>query len=70
MEKFGPVKYAVLCKSIIHKTTEEGYEPTQHSQNKGTGFVQFKTQDAADQLIALSSKVEESMDEERRNARL
>lgn len=39
MEKFGPVHYAVLCKS-----NNEG----DASAHKGTGFVQFKSQEIAD----------------------
>jgi RNA recognition motif-containing protein len=66
MEKFGPVKYAVLCKSINHSA--DGGESV--SSNKGTGFVQYKNQASADQLIELSRKVEETMDDERRNSRL
>jgi len=52
MEKFGPVKYAVLCKSAIKPKDDEAEgEAIDNKQalsaNKGTGFVQFKNQDAA-----------------------
>jgi hypothetical protein len=47
MEKFGPVKYAVLCKSALKGKDGEGEETIDNEQaiaaNKGTGFVQFKT---------------------------
>lgn len=56
MEKFGKVKYAVLCKS------ETGH--------KGTGFVRFIDNDVANQLLDLSIKVESQLDEERKNSRL
>ena len=39
MEKFGPVKYAVLCKA--------GDSESKEGANKGTGFVQFMTQESA-----------------------
>jgi RNA recognition motif-containing protein len=40
------------------------------STHKGTGFVKFKTKEPAAQLLELSRKVEEHLDEERRNHRL
>jgi hypothetical protein len=39
MKKFGPLKYAVLCKA---KETAEG-----EVAHKGTGFVQFKDEATA-----------------------
>ena len=66
MEKFGPIKYAVLCKV----PGSQKNEVTGEEANKGTGFVQFKTQEGAHQLIDLSEKVEKEMDDERRNSRL
>ena len=53
MSRFGPVKYAVLCKP---KQLEGGEDSaaTLQSAHKGTGFVQFKDPLAADKLIELS----------------
>ena len=38
MEKFGPLKYAVLCKARELQASAEDLETLQHS-HKGTGFV-------------------------------
>ena len=69
MEKFGAVKYAILVKSHNHTKDAEGNSESL-PVNKGTGFVQFKNQESADQAIELSEKVESTMDDERRNDRL
>mmetsp|Transcript_10326 Transcript_10326/g.15816 ORF Transcript_10326/g.15816 Transcript_10326/m.15816 type:complete len:430 (-) Transcript_10326:231-1520(-) len=61
MQKFGPVKYAVLCKANFESET---------APHKGTGFVRFQSKEIADQLVELSVKVEHQMDEERKNSRL
>ena len=42
MDKFGPVKYALLCKVPGSEKGENG-----ELANKGTGFVQFKDQESA-----------------------
>lgn len=60
MKKFGEVKYAVLCKSPV----EDG------PPHKGTGFVRFKDDKSAVELLELSKKVEETMDSERKSDRL
>lgn len=40
MSKFGPLKYAVLCKTNGLKKDEEGQEdPEAKTAHKGTGFV-------------------------------
>lgn len=69
MQKFGEVKYAVLCKQDTVNTEVEDLEgaPPGH---RGTGFVQFKNREAAVQLLELSKKVEEHLDKERKNFRL
>lgn len=46
MEKFGPVKYAVLCKQKEIEGADSG-DKTKNDENaikahRGTGFVQFK----------------------------
>lgn len=70
MDKFGPVKFALLCKTNEFKGDPDlESSPTQPS-HKGTGFVKFKTKPPAAQLLELSKKVEEHLDEERRNSRL
>ena len=46
MTKFGPVKYAVLCKAGQLKTDNE--EDEKITTHKGTGFVQFKDPSIAD----------------------
>lgn len=58
VERFGQVAYAVLCKA-------DGGE-----SHRGSGFVKFKRREDAQQLLTLSSKVEENLDKERRNTRL
>jgi len=73
MSKFGPVQYAVLCKApSIQKDDDENIPIANEGKtlHKGTGFVRFKTQEATDQLLNLSNKVENYLDEERKNARL
>ena len=60
MKKFGEVKYAVLCKSQV----DDG------PPHKGTGFVRFKSEASAIQLLELSSQVEGTMDKERCASRL
>jgi RNA recognition motif-containing protein len=48
MDKFGPVKYAVLCKTNGLKpedTREEDLEAK--TAHKGTGFVKFLTKEPA-----------------------
>lgn len=70
MEKFGPVKQALLCKANEFKSSDEFGGEKPKSVHKGTGFVKFKTKAPAAQLLELSKKVEEHLDEERRNARL
>ena len=66
MDKFGTVQYAVLCKAQDKNVdADSGVAP-----HKGTGFVKFTSKDEADQLVQLSAKVENQMDEERKNARL
>ena len=71
MEKFGPVKYAVLCKTNALKPEDIGEEdPEAKTAHKGTGFVKFLAKQPAFQLLELSKKVEEHIDEERRNSTL
>jgi len=71
MEKFGPVKYAVLCKTNGLRPEDTTMEdPEAKTAHKGTGFVKFLAKEPAFQLLELSKKVEEQMDEERRNSRL
>lgn len=60
MKKFGEVKYAVLCKSQV----DDG------PPHKGTGFVRFKQESSAVQLLELSQQVEGTMDKERKASRL
>lgn len=60
MKKFGEVKYAVLCKSQV----DDG------PPHKGTGFVRFKQESSAIQLLELSQQVEGTMDKERKASRL
>lgn len=60
MKKFGEVKYAVLCKSQV----DDG------PPHKGTGFVRFKNESSAVQLLELSQQVEGTMDKERKANRL
>jgi RNA recognition motif-containing protein len=67
MQKFGPVDYALLCKTHS-KSSEEGVGDV--ASHKGTGFVRFKKEETASQLLELSRKVEEQLDEERKNSRL
>ena len=43
-QRFGPLKYAVLCKN--KESAEDAH--------KGTGFVQFREPLAAEKLIELS----------------
>ena len=73
-EKFGPVVYAVLCKAHGVNENNDDFAPIEGSQpkplHKGTGFVQFKTQESTDQLLSLSEKEESHLDEERKNTRL
>jgi RNA recognition motif-containing protein len=45
MEKFGPVKYALLCKANQKVEGEEGTGEV--GGHKGTGFVKFKSQESA-----------------------
>ena len=59
MEKFGQVKYALLCKS---KELQGDNEKTEIQSHKGTGFVQFKDPKAAEQLIELSKQIESKLD--------
>ena len=50
---FGPLKYALLCKS------------SQDSEaHKGTGFVAFRDPVSADKLIELSKQIESRLDKE------
>jgi hypothetical protein len=42
MEKFGPVKYAVLCKVRELQVQKGGGLDEGGVTHKGTGFVQFK----------------------------
>jgi RNA recognition motif-containing protein len=71
MAKFGPVKYAVLCKTNALKPEDiKEEDPEAKTAHKGTGFVKFLTKEPALQLLELSKKVEEQMDEERKNSRL
>jgi hypothetical protein len=70
MEKFGPVKSALLCKANEFNKSDEFGGEKQKSMHKGTGFVKFKTKAPAASLLELSRKVEEHLDEERRNSRL
>ena len=58
MQRFGDLAYAVLCKG-------EGEGP-----HRGSGFVKFKRREDAQQLLELSTKVEDNLDKERRNFRL
>jgi len=72
MEKFGPVKYAVLCKSkdMGQLDPENKDENQMAKRHKGNGFVKFKNKESADQLLELSRNVEQHLDEERKNTRL
>ncbi len=56
MSRFGPVKYAVLVK--------------QGEGHKGTGFVQFRDNAAADKLIQLSKEIEGRLDKECKEQRI
>ena len=48
MEKFGPVKYAVLCKTNALKPEDIGQEdPEAKTAHKGTGFVKFMAKEPA-----------------------
>ena len=58
MQRFGDLAYAVLCKG-----SDEG-------PHRGSGFVKFKRREDAQQLLELSTKVEDNLDKERRNFRL
>ena len=62
MEKFGDVKYAVLCRAQGDEEKADGEEAATH---KGTGFVRFKNKPDADSLLELSQKVETQLDSER-----
>ena len=53
MEKFGPVVYAVLCKASNENEVEISAETDKKCAHKGTGFVKFKEQEAADQLLYI-----------------
>lgn len=56
---FGPLKYALLCKS------------SQDSEaHKGTGFVSFRDPFSADKLIELSKQIESRLDVECKEQRL
>ena len=48
MEKFGPVKYAVLCKAneLARKDDEDLKDKDARPTHKGTGFVKFATKAA------------------------
>jgi len=50
MEKFGPVKYAVLCKpkEIGQLDPENKEENKMAKMHKGNGFVKFKSKDSAE----------------------
>lgn len=71
MENFGEVKYAVLCKVKEMKLNAEengGFEG--QTTHKGNGFVQFKDEAVAKQLIELSASIESKLDEECKASRL
>ena len=55
MEKFGQLKYGVLCKSKDLVGGENGESKPAH---KGTGFVQFRDASVAQQLVELSQSIE------------
>lgn len=69
MEKFGPVRYALLVKVKELQSNEYGHMENKVT-HKGTGFVQFKDPDVAEQLIELSSSIENKLDEECKQNRL
>jgi RNA recognition motif-containing protein len=62
MEKFGDVKYAVLCRAQGDEDKADGEAAATH---KGTGFVRFKNKPDADALLELSQKVESQLDKDR-----
>jgi RNA recognition motif-containing protein len=65
MERFGDVKYAVLVKARELQGKEGG-----EAGHRGTGFVQFKDPKAAEQLLALSKQIEETLDKECKEQRV
>ncbi|CDW89490.1 ribosome biogenesis [Stylonychia lemnae] len=67
MGKFGDVKYALLVKVKELQLNHESGEAMTH---KGTGFVQFKNPNVAEQLIELSNSIEIKLDEECKTNRL
>lgn len=48
MEKFGQIKYAVLCKVKELQLNQENGGMAQTPTHKGTGFVQFKETQVAE----------------------
>ena len=68
MGRFGPVKYALLCKAKNLSGADDKNED--QPSHKGTGFVQFKDPSSADQLIELSKQIEEKLDKECKDQRL
>lgn len=73
MTKFGPVKYAVLVKQkdlTQNNTQDPSLQQTAAVGHKGTGFVQFKDQKVAAQVISLSRQIEEQLDRECKQQRI
>lgn len=60
MKKFGPVKYAVLCKANDLKVNYDNNEET--GTHKGTGFVKFLDNTVAQHVAKLSQDIEEKLD--------
>ena len=70
MEKFGPVKYAVLVKNKELADPEATGADAEIKTHKGTGFVQFKALGVAEQVMGLSQQIECKLDDECRAQRL
>ena len=57
MAVFGELKYAVLCKMGGFNLNEDGDDKSK-ATHKGTGFVQYKDEKIATELVELSKQIE------------
>lgn len=70
MAQFGDLRYALLCKLNDVNLNDAGEDGKTAKTHKGTGFVQYKDDSIAEELIGLSKSIETKLDEECRTSRL